>query len=95
MLEKDKSLKKQNKLRLKTIKISCRMLNSFLLDLVDWTQIKLGKFSKKEENFNCHELFEIINEMIKFKADLKHIYSLVDLDQNLPVMVFGDHQRLA
>jgi len=62
--------------------------------LVDWTQIKLGKFAKKEEKFNLHELFDNVCEMIKFKADIKQIFCDVELERNLPVMVFGDQQRL-
>ena len=81
------------KQRLKTMRISCNLLTSFLHDLIDWTQIKMDKFNKKMDNFNLQETFEDINEMMKFKADMKGTYCRVEFE-DLPKLVYGDNQRL-
>ena len=71
LLENDKTLNEKQRKRLKTMRISCNLLTSFLHDLIDWTQIKLGKFNKKVEYFNIRSTFNDIIKMMKFKADLK------------------------
>ena len=93
-LEKDKQLSEKAKKKLKTMRISCNLLTSFLHDLIDWTQIKMDKFNKKLEEFNLKETFTSIIEMMKFKADLKKIYCEVVFDDDVPTYVFGDNQRL-
>jgi signal transduction histidine kinase len=70
-LENDVTLKGEQRKRLKTMRISCNLLTSFLHDLIDWTQIKLGKFNKKVEYFNIRSTFNDIIKMMKFKAEFK------------------------
>jgi signal transduction histidine kinase len=94
LLEEDDSLGKYVKMRLKTMRISCNLLTSFLHDLIDWTQIKLDRFNKKAESFDLKSTFEDITEMMRFKAELKNIYCKTEFDPNLPKKVIGDNQRL-
>jgi signal transduction histidine kinase len=94
MLENETSLSDKVKQRLKTMRISCNLLTSFLHDLIDWTQIKLGKFNKKVEHFNIRETFDDIIKMMKFKAELKQIYCRLEFEDEFPSYVYGDNQRL-
>lgn len=70
------------------------MLTSYLHDLLDWTQLKRGKFSKNITQFNLQELFSDIIEMMRFKAELKDIYCKLEVEDDLPYLVNGDQQRL-
>lgn len=76
------------------MRISCNLLTSFLHDMIDWTQIKMDKFNKKCENFDLRQTFQDVNEMMKFKADLKQVYCQVEFDDDVPEYVYGDNQRL-
>jgi hypothetical protein len=57
---------------------------------MDWTQLKQNKFTKREQNFNLKQMFIDVNDMLKFKANIKKIYCEVEFDQKVPTMVFGD-----
>ena len=76
------------------MKISCNLLTSFLHDLIDWTQIKLDRFNKRQEHFNIRQTFDDVIKMMKFKAELKKIYMKVEFLDDFPVYVYGDSQRL-
>ena len=94
LLENDPSLSEKAKSRLKTVNVSCNLLTSFLHDLIDWTQIKLGKFNQKITQFDLKEMFEDIIKMMKFKADFKSIFCRVEFKSGCPKRVSGDNQRL-
>ena len=94
LLEGDSNLNEKQRKRLKTMRISCNLLTSFLHDLIDWTQIKLGKFNKKVEYFNIRSTFNDIIKMMKFKADMKNIFCKVEFQDDFPKFVYGDNQRL-
>ena len=64
ILEQDDSLTDQQKNRLKTMRISCNLLESFLRDMIDWTQIKLDKFKKRIEKFDLKETLAQIMDMM-------------------------------
>lgn len=64
ILEQDDSLTEQQKNRLKTMRISCNLLESFLRDMIDWTQIKLDKFKKRIEKFDLKETLAQIMDMM-------------------------------
>lgn len=70
--------------RLKTIKISCNLLTSFLHDLVDWTQIKMNKFKKKNIKFDIKQCFNDVIDMLRFKVEFKEIYCKIKFDDNMP-----------
>lgn len=72
------------------MRVSSNLLISFVNDLMDWTQLKQNKFTKREQNFNLKQMFIDVNDMLKFKANIKKIYCEVEFDQKVPTMVFGD-----
>ena len=75
------------------MRISCNLLESFLRDMIDWTQIKLDKFKKRKEKFDLKETLDQIMEMMKFKSDIKGIYCNVEFLNDVPPLVQGDKQR--
>ena len=94
LLENQDQIQEEVKSRLKIMRVSSNLLVSFVNDLMDWTMIKQNKFIKKEQNFNLKQMFIDVNEMMKFKANIKDIYCEVEFDQNVPTMVYGDDSRL-
>lgn len=54
----------------------------------------MDKFKRRESEFNLKEMFIDIIEMMKFKANIKEIYCVVEFDDSVPSHVRGDDQRL-
>ena len=64
-------------------------------DVLDLSKIEAGKFEISPEEFVFNELMDRIINVIKFRADEKSQILEVNIDENIPNVIFGDNQRLA
>jgi signal transduction histidine kinase len=79
---------------LQKIRLSSRFLLGIINDVLDFSKIEAGKLQLSPEDFEFKSLiFETVN-IIEFKAEEKHIKLSVALDDAVPVLLFGDRQRL-
>jgi hypothetical protein len=80
---------------IKTIRFSSFNLLSLINDLIDYSQINQGVFSLHTVSFRLKDkLAEIVSENISRASD-KKIQLLLQLDEDLPMAVSGDAQRLS
>lgn len=80
---------------IKTIRFSSSNLLSIINDLIDYSQINQGQFALNTITFRLKDkLAEIVSENISRASD-KKINLLLKLDDDLPMTVTGDAQRLS
>lgn len=79
----------------KTIRFSSSNLLTIINDLIDYSQINQGQFALNTVTFRLKDkIAEIVSENISRASD-KKINLLLKLDDDLPLTVSGDAQRLS
>ncbi len=79
----------------KTIRFSSSNLLTIINDLIDYSQINQGQFTLNTVTFRLKDkIAEIVSENISRASD-KKINLLLKLDDDLPLTVTGDAQRLS
>ncbi|MDR2619146.1 MAG: response regulator [Treponema sp.] len=64
-------------------------------DILDMSKIEANKFELSPEDFNFEKMLQKTVNVINFKVEQKQQNFIVRLDENIPVMLNGDDQRLA
>ncbi|MDR0992386.1 MAG: response regulator [Ruminococcus sp.] len=76
------------------IRRSSRFLLGIVNDVLDFSKIEAGKLQLAPEDFEFKTLISETVDMIRFKAEEKHLRMSVVLDDAVPALLFCDHQRL-
>ena len=64
-------------------------------DVLDISKIDSGKFELSLEDFNFERMIRRVINVISFRVDEKGQNFTVDIDKNIPPVIFSDEQRLA
>ncbi len=64
-------------------------------DILDMSKIESGKFELSPTEFDFERMLQRIVSVIGFKVDQKQQLITVDIDRNIPQMLYGDDQRLS
>ncbi len=93
MLLKEKLEENQQK-NLEIIRKSTDNLIVIINDILDLSKIQAGKLELEKIDFSIQETIQNVYELLKFKADEKHLDFLIVFSDNLPEAVIGDPVRL-
>ena len=64
-------------------------------DILDVSKIEAGKFELSMTDFNFENMLHQVVSINNFRIDEKNQELTVEIDPNLPIILFGDEQRLA
>lgn len=78
-----------------TMKFSADNLLSLINDLLDFSKIKAGKIVFERSDFNLREIIQNIYNSYKLQMDSSRVNVVLDIEEDLPVMVYGDSKRLS
>lgn len=76
------------------VKNSANTLLSIINDLLDSSKIESGKMEIIPVNYKLKPLFKDLKNMISVRAKEKGLLLKMDIDENLPSVLFGDDVRL-
>ena len=79
---------------LKTCKSSARLLLSLVNSILDMAQIKNNKIKMNPENHSLKSIMEDIIPLFDFQCVQKQIYLKLEMDENLPLKITTDRNRL-
>ena len=72
---------------------SAKIMENLIQDLLDYSQIKAGKFRKNLKYFDIKETVKETFGILKTKADAKNI-RLEHMFENLSARIYHDEQRI-
>ena len=64
-------------------------------DILDMSKIEANKFDLSPAMFNFEKMLQRVVDAIGFRVDEKHQFLSVQIDKNIPLMIYTDDQRLA
>ena len=76
------------------IKNATDSLLGLINDLLDMSKIESGKMNLVEMEYDVVELLRSIVSMIRVRSDEKDLYFDVDVDETLPVRLYGDSGKI-
>ena len=79
---------------IRNIKRSSDEILSIIDDLLDISKIEKKAIEKEEKNYNIFKLFKEIEDETKEYINEKDIKLNINLDNNLPVVLYGDERRI-
>jgi len=71
-----------------------QLLLSIVNEILDLSKIESGKMEISETEYNLHKLIADLTAMISLKAQAKGLTFIVDVDNSLPVNLYGDDLRI-
>jgi PAS domain S-box-containing protein len=92
MLEEATS--KDQKEKLKSIKLASANLLRIVNEILDFSKIEAGKITIEKIDFDLNQVIEGVIKTLSYKAVVKNIELNVDVDPLLPPLVIGDPYRL-
>lgn len=94
LILRDKDLKGENRKNLKIVKSSGDHLLSIINDILDISNIEVGKLKIQEEFFSPEQLIVEIYNMYRSQMEKKGLNYSVKLDDNIPNILFGDKKHI-
>jgi PAS domain S-box-containing protein len=79
---------------LETAKLSSDALLSVINDVLDFSKIEAGKSFLEEQDFHLRDSLQNIMKAFALRASEKQLTLSCDIDEEIPVMVCGDADRL-
>ena len=76
------------------IQLASKMLLSQVNDVLDLSQMEMKKMKIIPVEYRTEELFGELVELIRVRLEKKELEFFVDIDRNLPAVLFGDEKRL-
>ena len=92
-LEDESDLDKRENLEL--VKTSAYNLLDIINDILDFSKIEAGKLSIEKVEYNLIESLKSVHSSLAIKAFKKKLELLVDIDDDVPEVVFGDPGRVS
>ncbi len=87
-------LTKDQKKNLEIIKISGENLLSIINDILDFSKIEAGQIELDVFPFDLEKQLNTVYNLLKFKADDRHIYLKIEIDDNVPRYIRSDSLRI-
>lgn len=78
----------------KNIDNAGRTLRTVINDILDYSKIESGKLDIINENYSFRGMIEEIETDISLKADEKGLKFIVNIDDKIPSMLYGDNVRV-
>lgn len=78
----------------KDIQVASNSLLSIINDILDLSKIEAGKMNLVEVDYNFADLMHELYQMFRVKAAEKDLESVISIDPNIPLVLFGDSSRL-
>lgn len=75
--------------------LSSKLLHTVINDLLDFTQIKQGKFSFNPRWVNTSQTLSAPHDMLRAKAQARQLDFRIELAPNLPSTIYADPDRLS
>ena len=69
-------------------------LLSIINDILDFSKIESGKMELVKENYHLDEVIKNLVNMIKERVEKKHLKFTVQVNENIPNVLFGDSVRV-
>ncbi len=76
------------------VKNSGEHLLALINDVLEMSKVEAGHTELNELSFNLHELLNELGQMFKVRAEQKHLQLDLKIDENLPVYIKSDPQKL-
>jgi len=76
------------------IDMSSQTLLGIINDILDLSKIEAGKIELENIDFNLHDTFVNLSNMIGFKAQEKGLELIISIDERIPMELRGDPLRL-
>ena len=93
ILIKNKHLEEQEKF-LEAMHLSSKNLLVLINDILDLSKLEAGKVEIEKSSFKIDEIIKNIEFQLREKADEKGLGFKVDIDPDIPDIIFGDPQML-
>lgn len=94
LMNREKSLTKQQQENLGIINRSGEHLLSLINDVLDLAKIESGRMTLYPTDFDLYALLDIIEEMLALKAESKNLELKIQRDDNLPRYINTDDKKL-
>ncbi len=88
------NLTEEQKKNLEIIKISGDNLLSIINDILDFSKIEAGQIEIEKIPFDLNKQIDTVYNLLKFKAEDKHIYLKTEIDENVPRYLVSDSLRI-
>ena len=79
---------------LNIIKSSGEILLNLINDILDFSKIESGKLNLENTPFHLDECIKNVGALLKNKCDEKKINLIINIDQTIPKILYGDKVRL-
>ena len=76
------------------IRSACRSLITIINDILDISKIETGKLEIIEDSYETAGLFADVSTMIKIRLHDRSVELVVNIDENMPRILYGDEIRL-
>lgn len=94
ILEKDKSLTKDQVRSIRSVNKSGEHLLALINDILDMSKIEAGKIKLKHRSFRLHCFLEEVEEMFSNRIREKGLSFELHIDSQLPDIICGDDHRI-
>lgn len=78
----------------KDIQTASNLLLNQVNDILDLSQMEMGRMKIIPMKYRTDEMFKEIIELVRFQMEKKELEFLVDIDKNLPSVLLGDEKRI-
>ena len=79
---------------IETMKVNAKMMDNLLQDLLDESQIKMGKIKLHLKNLNLNEVFNEIEKSMQLMARQHKVSLITQIDSSFQKLVYSDSLRL-
>ncbi len=76
------------------IEMASKLLLNQVNDILDLSQMEMEKMTIVPTKYKTKELFGNLIDLIRVQADKKGLELLIDIDKNLPSVLYGDEKRM-
>jgi len=94
IIERDPALNPAHAARMRSINRAGQHLLTLINDILDMAKIEAGMIVLKPHAFSLHDLFDDLEAMLRSRAEAKGLRLIVELDANVPFVVFADEAKL-
>ena len=78
----------------KDIEMAGKLLLNQVNDILDLSQMEMDKMTIIPAKYKTKEIFGNLIDLIRVQADQKGLELLIDIDKNLPSVLYGDEKRI-
>ena len=94
LMTRDTSIGMEQQENLKIINRSGEHLLKLINDILEMSKIEVGQITLNENQFDLHLMLKSIEEMLRLKANAKHLHLAFNIDSDVPRIVNTDEGKL-